>query len=41
MGTMTDADLNAALEEVLASFEAADENMSEREYELARGTKAW
>ncbi len=38
---MTDADLNSALEEVLASFEAADENLTEREYELARETKAW
>jgi len=37
---MTDAELDAALEEVLSSFEARD-GLTEREYELARGNEAW
>jgi len=39
---MTDDALAEALEEVLASFSTdADEGLTEREYELARVTKAW
>ncbi len=39
---MTDDALAEALEEVLASFSTdADEDLTEREYELARVTKDW
>lgn len=39
---MTNEELTEALEEVLASFSSeVDEGMTEREYELARVTKAW
>jgi hypothetical protein len=39
---MTNEALTEALEEVLASFSSdVDEGLTEREYELARVTKAW
>lgn len=39
---MTNEALTEALEEVLASFtDEIDEGLTEREYELARVTKAW
>ncbi len=39
---MSDNELTAALEEVLASFDSeVDGGMGEREYELARGTAEW
>ncbi len=37
---MTDAALNAALEEVLASFSAENE-LTENEFELALGNETW
>lgn len=37
---MTEAEMDAALEEVLSSFDAQG-GLSEREYELARGNEAW
>jgi hypothetical protein len=39
---MTDEELTSALEEVLASFSSPlDEELTEREYELALGTTKW
>jgi hypothetical protein len=39
---MTEDELTVALEEVLASFSSqVDEDITEREYELARGTTVW
>lgn len=39
---MSNEELSEALEEVLASFSSeVDEELTEREYELARVTKAW
>jgi hypothetical protein len=37
---MTEAELDTAIEEVLSSFDAKDD-LTEREFELARGNEAW